>query len=71
MSNSVTDETGVLYVAIGLSEGEPEPDGTEVLALRWMPFADAVEAVRSGDLFDSMTQLGLLRVALDRAIGRR
>lgn len=71
LANSATDETGVLYVATDLSEGEPEPDGTEVLALRWVPFADAVGEVRSGELFDSMTQLGLLRVALDRAVGRR
>ena len=70
LANSATDETGALYVATDLSEGEPAPDGTEELALRWMPFVDAVEAVRSGELFDSMTQLGLLRLAVDRALGR-
>jgi hypothetical protein len=31
-----------------------------------MPFDDAIRAVRTGDLFDAMTQIGLLRVALDR-----
>ena len=70
LANSATDETGALYVATDFSEGEPAPDGTEELALRWMPFVDAVEAVRSGELFDSMTQLGLLRLAVDRALGR-
>ena len=35
-----------------------------------MDFAEAVEAVRTGELFDAMTQIGLLRIALDRADDR-
>jgi 8-oxo-dGTP pyrophosphatase MutT (NUDIX family) len=69
LSNSTTDETGALYVATDLTEGEAHPDGTEDLALRWVPFDEAIGLVRSGDLFDSLTQIGLLRVALDRAAG--
>ena len=69
LANSTSDETGVIFVATELTEGDPNPDGTEELAVRWMSFADAVEAVRSGELFDSMTQMGLLRLALDRAEG--
>jgi hypothetical protein len=34
-----------------------------------MPFDEAIEAVRSGELHDGVTQLGLLRVALDRTGG--
>lgn len=69
LSNSTTDETGVLYLATELNEGEANPDETEDLALRWMAFEDALAQVRSGDLFDSMTQMGILRLALDRARG--
>jgi hypothetical protein len=69
LANSTSDETGVLFVANDLTEGVADPDGTEALAVRWMAFDDALEAVRAGELFDSMTQMGLLRVALDRTRG--
>ena len=70
LSNSISDETGVLYLANGLTAGDADPDETEELDVRWMDFTEAIEAVRSGELFDSMTQIGLLHVALDRAEGR-
>jgi 8-oxo-dGTP pyrophosphatase MutT (NUDIX family) len=69
LANSATDETGVIYLATGLTEGAAQPDETEMLAVRWTPFDEALDDVRSGALFDSMTQLGILRVALDRAGG--
>ncbi|MET0799685.1 MAG: NUDIX hydrolase [Actinomycetota bacterium] len=68
LANSATDETGALYLASGLVQGDPAPDETEDLAVRWMPFDEAVDRVRSGELFDSMTQMGILRVALDRTL---
>lgn len=67
LANSTSDETGVLYLATGLRTGDADPDETEELEVRWMHLAHAVEAVRTGELFDSMTQIGLLHVALDRA----
>ena len=70
LANSTSDETGVLYVATGLTMGEADPDETEELRVRWVDFAQTIEAVRTGELFDAMTQIGLLRVALDRANGR-
>ena len=69
LANSATDETGALYLATELTLGEANPDSTEDLTLRWLAFDDAVDAVRTGELFDAMTQMGLLRVALDRAGG--
>jgi 8-oxo-dGTP pyrophosphatase MutT (NUDIX family) len=70
LANSTSDETGALYLATGLTRGDADPDETEELQVRWMAFAEAVEAVRTGELFDAMTQIGLLRIALDRAQGR-
>ena len=69
LSNSTTDETGALYLATDLIQGEAHPDETEDLDIRWVAFDEAVEQVRSGELFDSMTQMGILRLALDRATG--
>jgi 8-oxo-dGTP pyrophosphatase MutT (NUDIX family) len=68
-SNSVADEAGVLYLATGLTPGEPDPDGTERIALRWVALADAVEMVERGEITDAMSQVGLLRVALERCGG--
>ena len=70
LANSTSDETGALYLATGLTRGDADPDETEELQVRWMAFAEAVEAVRTGELFDAMTQIGLLRIALDRSQGR-
>ncbi|HVF08370.1 MAG TPA: NUDIX hydrolase [Actinomycetota bacterium] len=66
LSNSTTDETGALYLATGLVAGEAHPDETEELAVRWLAFDQALAQVRSGELFDCMTQMGIMRVALDR-----
>ena len=70
-SNSITDETGSVFVATGLLPGEPDPDGTEELATRWVPLAEAIAMIDGGEITDAISQAGLLRVALDRASGGR
>jgi 8-oxo-dGTP pyrophosphatase MutT (NUDIX family) len=66
LSNSVTDETGVLFVARGIRLGTAAPDPTEDLATRWIPFHDALAMVATGEITDAMTILGLQAVALER-----
>jgi 8-oxo-dGTP pyrophosphatase MutT (NUDIX family) len=66
LSNSVTDEEGVMFVATDLSEGRPSPDATEALQVRWIAFADALDMVASGEIHDVMTQAALLAVARTR-----
>lgn len=64
LSNCVSDELGYLYLARDLSElGAPEPDGTEVLALKRIPFADALAQALSGEISDGMSVMGLCRAA--------
>jgi 8-oxo-dGDP phosphatase len=59
----VTDERGYLYLVEALTEGAPQPEGTEVLQ-RWrLPFDDAVAMAADGTLTDSLTIAGLLRAA--------
>jgi 8-oxo-dGTP pyrophosphatase MutT (NUDIX family) len=65
-SNSITDETGRLFVATGLTAGEPHPDGTESLTTRWLTLDEAVAMVERGEITDAMSQIALLRVALER-----
>src|SRR5690606_21823269 len=41
-SNSVTDETGIVYVAEGLTEGETDFDETEVIEVLKLPLEDDI-----------------------------
>jgi len=70
-SNSIADETGVLFVATGLTAGVAQPDGTEELAVRWLAFDEALAMVDRGEITDAISQIGLLRVALERAADGR
>lgn len=67
LSNSITDEVGLMYLATGLTQGEPAPEATEDLRLRWVPFADVAAMIDRGELPDALTQLALERVARLRA----
>jgi 8-oxo-dGTP pyrophosphatase MutT (NUDIX family) len=68
-SNSVTDEEGIFYVAVGLEPGTPSPEGTEDLSTRWVPFEEALAMIDTGEIHDAMTQVALLRLAHERGGG--
>lgn len=61
LSNSITDEHAVCFLATNLTEGEAQPDGTEVLSLRRLPFLEALDEVMSGKIEDALTVALLLR----------
>lgn len=67
LSNSVSDERGVVFVARDLTAGDARPDATEEIAIRWVPFREAVAMVERGEITDALSQLGLLKLALDRS----
>jgi 8-oxo-dGTP pyrophosphatase MutT (NUDIX family) len=67
LSNSITDERAVLYLASGLEHGEPEPDPTEALEVRWVPFDEALAMTLDGRITDVMSVAAIQRVALERA----
>lgn len=69
LSNSVTDEEAVLFVATGLSEGIASPDGSERIEIRWVPFAEAMALIGRGEITDAITVIALQAVALERASG--
>lgn len=61
ISNSITDERGVVYLAFDLEPGEARPDGTEVLRRRRAHFMDVLQRVASGEIRDAMTVAAVLR----------
>ena len=71
LSNSVTDEVTVLFVATGLVAGPASPEGTEQLQLRWVAFDEVMAMIRRGEIADAMTILAMQQLALERAPGTR
>lgn len=70
LSNSVSDEFAILFLATGLSSGVATPDGTEALEIRWVPFDDVLAMTLDGRITDALTVIGVQRLALDRLVGR-
>jgi 8-oxo-dGTP pyrophosphatase MutT (NUDIX family) len=67
LSNSVTDEEAVLFVATGLEAGPASPEGTEQLQLRWVAFEEAMAMIARGEITDAMSVLALYVLAAERA----
>jgi 8-oxo-dGTP pyrophosphatase MutT (NUDIX family) len=66
LSNSVSDEAGILYLATDLTEGDAEPDGTEAIEIRRVPFPEALAMTLDGRITDALSVVALQRVALAR-----
>jgi 8-oxo-dGTP pyrophosphatase MutT (NUDIX family) len=69
LSNSVTDEAAVAYLATELRPGVARPEGTEQLRLRWVPFAEALRMATTGEITDALSVLAIQRVALMSGTG--
>lgn len=64
LSNSVSDEKGILYLAQDLTYKEPNPDEEEDLQLKKLPLKEAVQMVLDGKITDSLSVMALLKVKL-------
>lgn len=63
-SNSVTDEEGFIFLAEELTQGNAEPEETEAdLKIRKLPLQRAIDMVMNGEITDSMSVAGLLKLA--------
>jgi 8-oxo-dGTP pyrophosphatase MutT (NUDIX family) len=61
LSNSLTDEQGVIYLATDLAPGRAQPEATEVLRHRRAHFQEVLARVIDGRIRDSLTVAGVLR----------
>jgi ADP-ribose pyrophosphatase len=64
LSNSVSDEMAVIYVARGLTMTEAEPEETEQLIVKKLPFEEAFEMVMDGRITDSMSIAAILKTKI-------
>ena len=64
LSNSVSDEKAIVFLARDLEQHEAEPEETEQLVIRKLPFEEAYQMVQRGEITDSMSVAGILKVKL-------
>jgi len=64
LSNSVSDELSIIYLARGLAQFEAEPEDTEQLIVKKLPFETVYQMVCDGEITDSMTVAAVLKLKL-------
>lgn len=64
LSNSVTDELAIIYLARDLEQHIPEPEETEQLTIKKIPFDEAYQMVEVGIITDSITVAAILKIKL-------
>lgn len=64
LSNSVSDEFSMVYLARGLEQREAMPEETELLFVKKMPFADAYRMVKKHEITDSMSVAAIQKIQL-------
>ena len=61
-SNSVCNESGLLYLAQDLTLSEAEPEESEDLQVKKLPFTEAYQMVMDGRITDSLSMVAILKV---------
>lgn len=70
MTNSIADEFGICYLARELEQHAAEPEETEQLEVRKIPFEEAYQMVEKGAITDSLSVAAILKVKLMLLDGR-
>ncbi len=65
ISNSITDEEGLVFVAKELRHGETEFEETEKLEIRRLPLTEAIAMAVNGEITDAISVAALLRISQD------
>ena len=65
-SNSVCNETGFIFLAEELTQGEAEPEETEDLVVRKVSLEEAFQMVMQAEITDSLSIAGILKTRLLR-----
>ncbi len=66
LSNSVSDELAIIFVAKGLSAGQQALESTEDIEYKKLTLQQAINMVLSGEITDSISVAALLRLALQQ-----
>lgn len=66
LSNSVSDERAVWFLARGLTQGERDPEGTEQLNVKRLPLKEALRMATTGQITDALSLLAIMSYQLSR-----
>ena len=66
LSNSVSDEYAVWFLATELVLGEQQPEGTEALNVRRVPLREALAMVLNGQITDAISLVAIMSYVLKR-----
>ena len=69
LSNSVSDEWGIVYLATGLTQGQAQPEETEELMLRRVPLREALAEVDAGRITDSLSVAAIYKLRIRQLEG--
>ena len=64
LSNSVSDEWAIIYLAQGLTSGPAQPEDTEELQVKRMPLAAVLADIDAGRITDAMTVAAILKLRI-------
>jgi 8-oxo-dGTP pyrophosphatase MutT (NUDIX family) len=64
LSNSVSDEFAIIYLATQLEQGQSAPEETEKLIVKKLFFEEAFQMLEKGEITDSLTVAAILKVKL-------
>ena len=70
LSNSVTDEWAMIYLATGLTQGEAAPEDSEVLRVKKVTLQELIEDIEDGKITDAITVAAAYKLALYVAQGK-
>lgn len=70
LSNSVSDEEGFLFLARELEQHEAEPEETEDISVKKIPFTEALEMIERGEITDTLSVIALQKIRLMQLEGK-
>jgi 8-oxo-dGTP pyrophosphatase MutT (NUDIX family) len=71
LSNSVSDELAIWFLATGLTQGEHRPEGTEKLKIRRLAFGEALDMALTGEITDALSLLAIMQYQIKQASDAR
>ena len=70
LSNSVSDEWAIIYLATGLSQTEASPEPTEDISVAKVTLVEFYERVEAGEITDSLSVAAAYKLMLMKASGK-
>jgi 8-oxo-dGTP pyrophosphatase MutT (NUDIX family) len=64
LSNSVSDELALIYLATNLTQEMAEPEETEQLQIQKLPFDKVYEMIEEGQITDSITVAAIYKIKI-------